>query len=157
MNDDGRSEQLRAHARLVQDGTIGGARGNHRNKPTALGQAARNPHQPGELVLLCIGRDSPYCGAHLRVRMGHEHTPRARIQHRRDDLRSLIGRLALAKDRLRSSLTQLAVEIELGEPQLAKRQRGEPAKRIVGIDPVLAHVLEQGRELVVHPRHERQQ
>jgi len=85
----------------------------------------------------------------------YEYAARARIQHRRNDLRGLLRRLPRPEDGLRRALAQLTVEIDVREPQLAKRQRGEPAQRVSRIDAPLADVLQHGRDFVAHPRHER--
>ena len=137
------AEQLRPDPRLVQNGPVGGARGDHRHAPANLRDATRHPDSAGALVLLGVRRDLADRGARGLVGSRREDAARAGVEQRRHDRRHLLGRLSLCQHCFGSALANLAVRVHAGEAEVAVRQLGEAVESVLGRDVAAADLLQE--------------
>jgi hypothetical protein len=142
-----RPEQLRADPRLGDHRAVRCPGGHDRNEPARRRHAAGNPRQPRPRVLLRVRRHPREGGARGVVGARDEHAPGAAIEQGARDCLDLLGRLALSEDGLRRSLSQLAVDVDAREPQVAERQLREPVGGVAGRDLAAADALEQGEDV----------
>src|SRR4029453_6704968 len=83
-----------------------------------------NSHDPGRLMIDCTAIDPFDERGHLRRRPRRQKGPMV-SQQRRRDASDLSGRLSCAEDDLRKALTDRAMMIERGKPQVFEGKRAK--------------------------------
>ena len=87
------------------------------------------------------------------VRPCREDASSPALEKRGEDRRDLLRRLALGENRFRSPLTELAVEVDAGEPEVPIGQLGDGLERVVRARRPGTNTLEQLAEIVAEPSH----
>ena len=119
-----------------------------------LGHAPRDPDAAREDVLLRLRRDLEHGAARGLVRARREHAAGPALEQRGEDAGDLLRRLALREDRLRSALSQLAMNIDAGEAEVEIGQAGELLDGLLGARRPSAHALEELAEIIAKTGHE---
>ncbi len=153
VHDDLRPEQLRPDAGLPHHGPVGRPGRDHEHQPAALGEPARDPDAPRQRVLLGPRRDLAHRRAYLLVRPGDEHAARSALDERLHDACHLLRSLPLREHGLRGALSQLAVEVDAGEAEVAEREGAEALERVLGRGAPRADVVEERAQIVAKARH----
>ena len=89
----------------------------------------------------------------IAIRSRGKDAPCSTVEKRREDPSNLLGRLPFGENGLGCALSKLAMEVDAGEAEVSKRQRGETLERVVRARRPDANVLEQLSQIVAKPCH----